>query len=116
MSKAINNNNLDLVVKTAQTLKQAGKTPNTAMLKAKLPKNISLPDIIAGLKQYQDNPKQKITLPENSLTTSEPAVTGSIDKLIEAQIKQAIAPLAAEIKALKAQIQQLTNNSDKVDS
>ena len=53
---------MDKIILIAQQIAQEGKTPNTAMIKARLPKNIPLPAIIQGLKLWQDNPNKEIEL------------------------------------------------------
>lgn len=111
MNRSIKPNHLDAVVHTAQQLAKAGKTPNTAMLKAKLPKSITLPDIISGLKQYQENPQQQVSLDEGQESACIKQHNNStIDQLIEEKIASAIKPLVKEITSLKAQIKQLTND------
>ncbi|TEW44306.1 hypothetical protein [Psychromonas algicola] len=97
---------MDRIILVAQQLAKEGKTPNTASIKARLPKNTPLPAIIQGLKLWQADPNKQIEVP------TEPSLTGavrdknenSIDSLITNKIEQAIAPLKDEINNLKSQI------------
>lgn len=107
---------MDRIILVAQQLAKEGKTPNTALLKARLPKNTPLPAIIQGLKLWQDNPNKQINTP------TEPALTGattqpidaSIDALINSKIALAVTPLKEQISALKAQIEALQANVTEV--
>ncbi|PKF62795.1 hypothetical protein CW745_05065 [Psychromonas sp. psych-6C06] len=99
---------MDRIILIAQQLVKEGKTPNTAMIKARLPKNIPLPTIIAGLKLWQENPNKQIDTPtEPALIANEKAEVGSFDQLLEAKIKQMLIPLQDEIKQLKAELSTL---------
>ena len=100
---------MDRIILIAQQLAKEGKTPNTASIKARLPKNTPLPAIIQGLKLWQAEPNKQIDNP------TEPSLTGavldknvhSIDSLIESKIAQAIAPLKDEINNLQDKIKKL---------
>lgn len=104
---------MDRIILIAQQLSKEGKNPNTALIKARLPKNTPLPMIIQGLKLWQDNPNKEIINP------SEPAISaslesenkGAFDLLLEQKIEQMIKPLLSEINLLKDQISQLKKNS-----
>lgn len=104
---------MDRIILIAQQLSKEGKTPNTALVKARLPKNTPLPMIIQGLKLWQDNPTKEITnLTEPTLSTNlESENQGSFDLLLEQKIKQMIEPLFSEIKSLKDQISQIKKKS-----
>lgn len=104
---------MDRIILIAQQLSKEGKTPNTALIKSRLPKNVPLPMIIQGLKLWKDNPQKEITSPtEPALTAcADNQINGSIDLLIEQKIKRMIEPLMTEIKQLKEQIKQLQENS-----
>lgn len=104
---------MDRIILIAQQLSKEGKTPNTALIKSRLPKNVPLPMIIQGLKLWKDNPQKEITSPtEPALTAcSTSESSGSFDSLIEQKIKQMIEPLTAEINQLKEQLKQLKENS-----
>ncbi|PKG38599.1 hypothetical protein [Psychromonas sp. Urea-02u-13] len=103
---------MDRIILIAQQIAKEGKTPNTAMLKARLPKNVPLPTIIQGLKLWQDNPNKEINTPtEPALIANEKVEMGSFDKLIAAtidtKIETLIAPLKDEIQQLKADLKAL---------
>lgn len=109
---------MDRIILVAQQLAKEGKTPNTALIKARLPKNTPLPAIIQGLKLWQDNPNKQIDIPtELSLTgATSQSVNGSIDEIINSKIALAINPLKEEINTLKVQIdtlkERIKNTSD----
>lgn len=99
---------MDRIILIAQQIAQEGKTPNTAMIKARLPKNVPLPAIIQGLKMWQDNPNKQINTPtEPALINNAKPESASFDLLLEAKIAQQLAPLIDEIKQLKAEINAL---------
>ena len=103
---------MDRIILIAQQIAKEGKTPNTAMIKARLPKNVPLPAIIQGLKMWQDNPNKQIDSPtEPALISNNKSEQGSFDLLlntaIESKIIELIAPLQAEIKQLKTEIKSL---------
>lgn len=103
---------MDRIILIAQQLAKEGKTPNTALIKARLPKNTPLPAIIQGLKMWQDNPNKEINVPtEPALMANTKAEMGSIDLLIEAKINALLAPLKDEIEQLKAEINTLKENN-----
>jgi hypothetical protein len=103
---------MDRIILIAQQLAKEGKTPNTALIKARLPKNTPLPAIIQGLKLWQEDPNKQINLPtEPALTGATAAqIQGSIDEIINSKIVQAIAPLKEEIMLLKAEIETLKDS------
>ena len=108
---------MERIILIAQQLVKEGKTPNTASIKARLPKNTPLPMIIQGLKMWQSDPNKKIATPtELALTTSSKQVSGSIDEIIESKIAQAIAPLKAEIDSLKAALATLKAKQTEINS
>jgi len=103
---------MDRIILIAQQLAKEGKTPNTALIKARLPKNVPLPAIIQGLKLWKDNPNKQIENPtEPALMPPPPKAESSFDTLIEQKIEQKvasmIAPLLIEIDDLKKQINDL---------
>ena len=100
---------MDRIILVAQQLVKEGKTPNTALIKSRLPKNTPLPTIIQGLKIWQENPNKEINHPtEPALTHSQNhKINGSIDEIIESKITMAITPLKEDISALKAKIKKL---------
>ena len=103
---------MDRIILVAQQLAKEGKIPNTALIKARLPKNTPLPVIIQGLKLWQENPNKQIDTPtELALTgATMQQMTGSIDEMINLKIAQAITPLTAEINELKNQLIILKNS------
>ncbi|TEW54427.1 hypothetical protein E2R68_09140 [Psychromonas sp. RZ22] len=108
---------MDRIILVAQQLAKEGKVPNTALIKARLPKNTPLPAIIQGLKMWQDDPNKQIDTPtEPSLTgATSQQINGSIDEIINSKIAQAIAPLKEEINSLKIQLKTLQENSTVLD-
>jgi len=99
---------MDRIILIAQQIAKEGKTPNTATIKARLPKNVPLPTIIQGLKMWQDNPNKQINTPtEPALINNAAATTGSFDQLLDAKIEQQLAPLKNEIEQLKAELKTL---------
>ena len=99
---------MDRIILIAQQIAKEGKTPNTAMIKARLPKNIPLPTIIQGLKLWQDNPNKEIEAPtEPALIANTKTENGSFDILLESKITEMLAPLKSEIEQLKAELKTL---------
>ena len=100
---------MDRIILIAQQLSKEGKVPNTALIKARLPKNVPLPMIIQGLKMWKENPQKEINIPtEPALTASaESENSSSFDALLDAKIKQALAPLVSQINELKTEIDNL---------
>lgn len=99
---------MDRIILIAQQIAKEGKTPNTAMIKARLPKNIPLPRIIQGLKLWQENPnKEIIGATEPALIANAKTEIGSFDELLEMKINSLISPLKVEIEQLKAEIKTL---------
>lgn len=108
---------MDRIILIAQQLAKEGKIPNTALIKARLPKNVPLPAIIAGLKMWASNPDKEINVPtEPALTPSiKTDDSSSIDALLDIKINQAIAPLASEIESLKQQLNALKQQIKPVE-
>ena len=111
---------MDRIILIAQQIAKEGKTPNTAMIKARLPKNVPLPSIIQGLKLWKDNPnKEIIGATEPALIANAKTEIGSFDTLlemildakietkIEIKIQSLITPLKDEIEQLKAELKAL---------
>ncbi|MCP4321785.1 MAG: hypothetical protein GY787_08025 [Alteromonadales bacterium] len=99
---------MDRIILIAQQIAKEGKTPNTAMVKARLPKNVPLPTIIQGLKLWQENPNKEIeTATEPALIANTKSESGSFDILLEAKIKEMLTPLKDEIEQLKAELKLL---------
>jgi len=103
---------MDRIILIAQQIAKEGKIPNTAMIKARLPKNVPLPAIIQGLKLWQENPNKEIDSPtEPALIANEKTEIGSFDALLEAKITALLTPLKDEITQLKAEIQKLKESN-----
>jgi len=97
---------MDRIILIAQQLSREGKVPTTALVKARLPKNVPLPVIIQGLKVWKENPQKEISAPTESALTADidNENSGSLDALLDARIKQALTPLITQIDKLKAEI------------
>jgi len=96
---------MDKIILIAQQIAREGKTPNTAMIKARLPKNVPLPTIIQGLKQWQETPDKELYIgTEPTLITTAEEKKDSVDMLIETKINEMLMPLKNEIQQLKAEI------------
>jgi len=104
--------NFEIITIIANQLANAGKKPTVALIKAKLPSPIPLPQMISALKNWQHEPENCI-LPENnasedvkekdSQTESEETLTlGQVNALIE----RALAPIKAELEEVKKQLKQ----------
>lgn len=108
---------MDIIILMAQQLCKEGKTPTTALLKARLPKDISLPKLIKGLKMWKENPDQELNTPLlsklNNKTDKMPDT--SINDLIDSKIKQAIAPLLSQINLLQSEVNHLQKQLTKED-
>lgn len=103
---------MDRIILIAQQIAKEGKTPNTAMLKARLPKNVPLPAIIQGLKLWQDNPNKEINTPTKpALIANAKTESGSFDMLLESKITEMLTPLKDEIKQLKAELNALKESN-----
>lgn len=96
---------MDRIILIAQQIAQQGKTPNTAMIKARLPKNVPLPEIIQGLKRWQADPNKNIDRPtEPALINNTKSENISFDRLLELKINEMLLPLKNEIKQLKTEL------------
>ena len=100
---------MDRIILIAQQLAKEGKVPNIALIKARLPKNVPLPAIVAGLKVWASNPNKESNVPTEPPLTASAKIDSatSFDALIEIKINQAVAPLASEIESLKQQLNTL---------
>jgi len=107
---------MDHIILIAQEIAKEGKTPNTALIKARAPKQTPLPSIIEGLRLWQSDPTKQISLPIESTSTG--AITqqmkGNIEEIIERKIAQAITPLQEEINILKITITGLKKNIEHI--
>ncbi|WP_372881456.1 hypothetical protein [Psychromonas sp.] len=95
---------MDRIILIAQQIAKEGKIPTTALIKARLPKNVPLPAIIQGLKMWNDNPDKEINIPADIREDGNRDKQKSIDALIDAKIAQAIAPLTKQIDMLTNQL------------
>ena len=100
---------MDNIILIAQQLSLQGKTPTTALLKAHLPKDVSLPMIIQGLKMWRENPHKDIDISTKTSIAKEAnnENSPSFDTLLDDQINQALNPLIAQINELKIEIADL---------
>ncbi|MCW8996212.1 MAG: hypothetical protein OQK77_10415 [Psychromonas sp.] len=100
---------MDRIILIAQQLSKEGKVPTTALIKSRLPKTVPLPAIIQGLKMWKENPHKEIDCASPPNLDGSPSNQGvdSFDALLDAKIKQAIAPLITQINTLKAEISDL---------
>ncbi|MGB5447149.1 MAG: hypothetical protein WBM99_16800 [Psychromonas sp.] len=94
---------MDRIILIAQQIAKEGKIPSTALIKARLPKNLPLPVIIQGLKMWNDNPDKAISTPAEIAPESDEQHK-NIDALIDAKIAQAIAPLVRQMDLLTNQL------------
>ena len=111
---------MDNIILIAQQIAKEGKTPNTAMIKARLPKNVPLPNIIQGLKLWHENPNREIVTNTKSLSKADSdAEKNNFDALLNAKIEtivetivetkfiKLIEPLETEIQQLKFELKTL---------
>ena len=104
---------MEQVILVAQKLAKEGKTPTTALVKSRLPKNTPLAAIIQGLKLWKASPEQDVETPlkENEPSTEAVGIIGSIDtiinELVDAKINAITAPLRQEIIQLNEQLSAL---------
>ncbi|AGH81846.1 hypothetical protein PCNPT3_09540 [Psychromonas sp. CNPT3] len=94
------------IIAIAQQLSKEGKTPNTALIKARLPKNTPLPLIIEGLRSWRGDPHQKVII-EPLKEAPSTAQKDNLNTLIAQQIKVQLAPLITQINELKQRIKLL---------
>ena len=83
------------IVEICQVLAREGKTPSVALVKARMTGPKILPQIIAGIKQYQANPTQVIT-ESNNVEKSDKEVTS----LSQAELVQRIEGLEKQVSDL----------------
>ncbi|MFT6985048.1 MAG: hypothetical protein ACJAT7_000855 [Psychromonas sp.] len=98
---------MERIILIAQQLSKEGKVPNTALIKSRLPKNVPLPVIIQGLKMWKENPQKEINIANLPSTQTGSEESINFDGLLDAKIKQALAPLLAEIENLQTQVKRL---------
>ena len=91
--------NTSEIIEICRQLDSEGKTPSVALIKARLIKPVPLPIVIAGLKQWQANPKAKSgPAPQFQAENS-----NSLEQRVN-ELEQQVADLHRQLKAvLKAQ-------------
>ena len=110
---------MEHIILVAQQISNEGKTPTTALVKSRLPKNTPLAEIMQGVKLWKANPQQIIEIPneETQPASLAPLENGSVDALINQlidnklneKIADIISPLKIQITALQKEIEQLKN-------
>jgi hypothetical protein len=98
---------MDRIIHIAQQIAKEGKQPNTALIKARLPKNVPLPTIIQGLKMWINDPDKVVNLPQEVASSESADSSTTIDALIDTKINQAITPLIKQIEMLNKQLIEL---------
>jgi hypothetical protein len=107
---------MDNIILIAQQIAKEGKTPNTAMIKARLPKNVPLPNIIQGLKLWHENPNREIVTNTKSLSKADSdaeknnfdaLLNAKIETIVETKFIKLIEPLETEIQQLKFELKTL---------
>lgn len=99
---------MDRIILIAQQIAKEGKQPNTALIKARLPKNVPLPVIIQGLKIWMNDPDKVVNIPAEVSASENLANNTNIDTLIDTKINQAIEPLIKQVELLTQQLIDLT--------
>lgn len=95
---------MDRIILIAQQIAKEGKQPNTALIKARLPKNVPLPAIIQGLKMWMNDPDKVINTPTEVTAGENSDSSTTIETLIDTKINQAIKPLIEQIELLNKQL------------
>lgn len=113
---------MEQIILVAQKLAKEGKTPTTALVKSRLPKNTPLATIIQALKLWKASPDQDVDAPlkENESSNETVVITGSIDsminELVDAKINAITAPLLQEIIQLNQQISALKLDVESINN
>ncbi|NVK24417.1 MAG: hypothetical protein HWE10_05785 [Gammaproteobacteria bacterium] len=89
------------VIEVCQQLTDEGKQPSVALIKPRLAQPLPMPTIIAGLKSFKANPKQKV--PTN--------ITGNESSATPLTLEQRVAQLESEVTELKSLIAKLQASS-----
>lgn len=89
------------IITICQQLKQEGKEPTVAMIKARLGKPLAMPSVIAGLKEWRANPNIKFE-PSSKEQAPESAPTISLEQRVNA-LEQEVLTLKAIIMKLQAE-------------
>jgi hypothetical protein len=98
---------MDNIILIAQQIAKEGKQPNTALIKARLPKNVPLPAIIRGLKMWMNDPHKAINILTEVKASENLDSSTTIDPLIDTKINKAIAPLIKQVETLSKQLADL---------
>ena len=107
---------MENIILVAQKLAKEGKTPTTALVKSRLPKNTPLAAIMQGLKLWKESPDQVISNPqkETAINNENTLVTGGVDaiinSLIDSKINATTAPLLENINQLNEEIARLKSD------
>ena len=111
---------MEQIILVAQKIAKEGKTPTTALVKSRLPKNTPLAAIIQGLKLWKESPEQEVSEPlkEKPVSNDNLPVTGSIDSLvndlIESKLNAITEPLNQQIANLNQQLTELKQEVKKI--
>ncbi|RLV57872.1 hypothetical protein D5018_20260 [Parashewanella curva] len=102
-------NEINQVLQFAKHLQSSGKTPTTALLKAKLGKTIPMPTILRGLQQFKSLSEKEISelVVENKASEQ---VSTKANISLEEQVKQLqnqVTQLQSEQTALLKRIEQI---------
>ncbi|MFT6927608.1 MAG: hypothetical protein ACJAZP_003245 [Psychromonas sp.] len=95
---------MDRIILIAQQIAKEGKQPNTALIKARLPKDVPLPVIIRGLKMWMNDPDKVVNIPAEIAAAENLQSNTTIDTLIDTKINQAITPLLKQVELLTKQL------------
>jgi hypothetical protein len=95
---------MDSIILIAQQIAKEGKQPNTALIKARLPKNVPLPAIIQGLKMWMNDPHKVINTPTEVTASENLDSRTRTETLIDTKINQAITPLIKQVELLTKQL------------
>lgn len=106
--------NFEKITIVANQIANEGKKPTVALIKAKLPSPVPLPEIISSLKGWQHEPDNNC-LP--NLVVEEQKnknITTEVNKVeltnyVNAEIEKALAPIKKELEEVKFQLHQLKN-------
>ena len=104
----------DEILILANQIANKGDKPTIALIKAKLKKKVSLPEIISVLKTWQHDP-DFIKLPEQEDNTfeKEKVHTTVASEPFEQILHQELAGMKKEILELKSMVQDLINQQKK---
>ncbi|MBU2917700.1 hypothetical protein KO505_06960 [Psychrosphaera sp. F3M07] len=84
--------NISDIINICQVLKNEGKEPSIALIKARADKNTPMPTLISGLQQWRSNPDVVIPKKQNKLTSTDEKKT----------LEQRVEMLEQEVALLKS--------------